>query len=145
MESMRNILIFFSYDDWKEVSTVVQDLEQSGKNVILWTVYPHKKELSDTIFPMNVRVIRQNELSLLQVLSVSVVNEFRALSYDTLIDLTTTHNNAFKYLLALNSSDFCIGISQPEQKIYDFIILKEESQSLQETYSQIKFYLNNVC
>lgn len=144
MESMENILIFFSYDDWKDVNIVLQELEKKGKNVILWTVHPHKKDQDNTIFPMNVRVIRQNEISLLQILSAPVIQEFKSLSYDTLIDLTTIHSNIFKYLLALNTSDFCIGISEPEQKIYDFILIKEDNKTLKETYNQIKFYLNNV-
>lgn len=144
MESMQNVLIFFSYADWKVVSQIAQDLEQKGKKVLMWTIYPHKKEVGSTIFPMNVRVIWQSETSLFKILSKSVVDEFKSLSYDTLIDLTTTQSNVFDYLLAQNSSDFCIGISEPQQKIYDFILLKKENDTLRETYDQIKFYLSNV-
>lgn len=144
MKSMHNILIFFSYADWKVISQIAQDLEQKGKKVALWTIYPQKKDVSSTIFPINVRVIRQDEISFLKILSPSVVDEFKSLPYDTLIDLTTTHSNAFTYLLAQNTSEFCIGISEPDRKIYDFIIHKKENETLKETYDQIKFYLNNV-
>jgi len=144
IESMQNILIFFSYGDWREIYSIALELEQMGKKVLMWTIHPHKKNTDNTIFPMNVKVIRQNELSLLKILSTSVVEEFKLLSYDTLIDMTTTHSNALKYLLVQNSSDFCVGISEPKQKVYDFIVLKEDDKSLKETYSQIKFYLSNV-
>lgn len=145
LENIESILILFSYDDWREVSQIASDLERRGKKVVLWTVHPLKKDTTNTIFPMNVKVIRHNETSLLQILSAAVLREFKNLSYDTLIDLTTTHNKVLKYLLAQNTSDFCIGISEPEEKIYDFIVLKDEDRTLQETYDQIKFYLNNVC
>lgn len=145
MKSMHNVLILFSYSDWKVISQIAQDLEKEGKKVIMWTIYTHKKNADNTIFPINVKVIRQEEMSLLKILSSSVMDEFKYLSYDTLIDLTTTQSNAFKYLLAQNTSEFCIGISELDQKIYDFIILKKESETLRETYDQIKFYLNNIC
>jgi hypothetical protein len=144
MESMHNILVFFSYGDWNEICSIAKELEQMGKKIVMWTVPPHKKDTDNIIFPTNVKVIRQNELSLLKILSTPVVEEFKSLSYDTLIDLTTIHSNALKYLLVQNSSDFCIGISKPEQKVYDFIILKEDGKNLKETYGQIKFYLSNV-
>ncbi|MDR1092116.1 MAG: hypothetical protein LBL79_13670 [Prevotella sp.] len=141
---MHNVLIFFSYADWKAVSQIALDLEQKGKKVVLWTIYPQKKDIDSTIFPINVRVIRQDEISFLKILSSTVIDEFKSLSYDTLIDLTTTQSDAFTYLLAQNTSGFCIGISEPDRKTYDFIILKKENETLRETYDQIKFYLNNV-
>ncbi|WP_461826089.1 DUF6913 domain-containing protein [Dysgonomonas sp.] len=145
MKSMHNILIFFSYSDWKAISQIAQDLKQEGKKVVMWTIYPRKRDADSTIFPINVKVIRQDEMSLLNILSSSVVDEFKSLSYDTLIDLTTKQSNVFEYLLAQNTSEFSIGISEPHQKVYDFIIFKKENETLRETYDQIKFYLNNIC
>lgn len=145
MKSMHNILILFSYSDWKDISQIAQDLEQKGKKVIMWTTCSRKKDAPKPIFPINVKVIQQDEMSFWNILSSSLIDEFRGLSYDTLIDLTTTQSNVFKYLLAQNISEFCIGISESNQKIYDFIIHKKESETLRETYDQIKFYLNNIC
>ncbi|MFV0536988.1 MAG: DUF6913 domain-containing protein [Dysgonomonas sp.] len=145
MKSMHNVLILFSYSDWKTISQIAHELEKKGKKVTMWTVKPHKKNTENSIFPINVKVIHREEMSLWKILSPSVIDEFKYLSYDTLIDLTTTQSNAFKYLLAQNTSEFCIGISELDHKIYDFIILKKESETLRETYDQIKFYLNNIC
>lgn len=145
MESMHDVLILFSYTDWDVVSQIAQDLEQKGKRILLWTICPRKKNTANPVFPLNVKVIRQDEISFFKILSSSVTDEFKRLSYDTLIDLTTTQSNAFQYLLAQNTSEFCIGISEPDQKIYDFILLKKENETLRETYDQIKFYLNNIC
>lgn len=145
MESMKNILILFSYSDWKVIETIAKELSARGKNVMMWTVQPSQKTPGDnTIFPANVRIIRPREISLLQIISSSVLTEFEALKYDTLIDLTTTESKVFKYLLANNSSEYCIGISKSEHNVYDFIVLKEDDMDLPETYNQIKNYLNNV-
>ncbi|MFV0331873.1 MAG: DUF6913 domain-containing protein [Dysgonomonas sp.] len=144
IESIESILILFSYNDWKEIEIIARDLESKKKKVVMWTVQPPQKNLGNTIFPSNVRIIHPNEISLLNVISSSVLNEFKLLDYDTLIDLTTRDNKVCKYLLANNSSDCSIGISQSEYNVYDFIVLKEDNKTLQETYNQIKFYLNNI-
>jgi len=144
MESMENVLILFSYNDWLEIEPIAKDLTANGKNVVMWSAQPPQKTLSNVIFPSNVRIIHPKEISLLQIVSSSVMNEFRAAKYDTLIDLTTTHNKVFRYLLANNTSECCIGISKAEFPVYDFVVLKEDGMNLQETYRQIKIYLNNV-
>lgn len=144
MESMESILILFSYKDWSEIESISKDLEAKGKKVILWTIKPSQKNLNNTIFPSNIRVIDSKEISFTKILSSTVLDEYKALLYDTLIDLTTTANKVFKYLLVNTSAEFSIGISEPEHRIYDFIIHREDSNTLQETYNQIKFYLNNI-
>lgn len=144
MESMKDILILFSYTDWPEIESISKDLEDKGKNVALWTIKPSQKNLNNIIFPSNVKVINAKEISFSKILSSTVLEEYKALSYETLIDLTTTKNKVFKYLLVNTSAEFSIGISEPEYQIYDFIMLRDDSNTLQETYNQIKFYLNNI-
>lgn len=144
LDNMHNILILFPYEDWNEVSSISQDLENKGKSVLLWTIEPKKKADSNTVFPQNVRIISQKEYSKLNGLSTTVVEEFEGLSYDTLIDLTPSDNATLLYLLAGNKSDFCIGIKESDYKTYDFTLLRQENMTLIDTYQQIKFYLNNI-
>jgi hypothetical protein len=144
MESMENILILFSYNDWPEIEPIAKDLVANGKNVVMWSVQPLQKTIDNVIFPSNVRIVLREEISLLQIVSSSVLNEFVSVKYDTLIDLTTTSNKVFGYLLANNTSECCIGTSRAELPVYDFAVLKEDNMNLEETYRQIKIYLNNV-
>lgn len=141
--AINNVLILFSYEDWAEISLIAQDLTNKGKKVLLWTVQSNNKSNHITL-PSSVRVIQKNELSLSNILNSSVISEFKVLEYDTLIDLSTYHDNILRYLLALNSSDFSIGITELEYKAYDLTVLKQEKTTLSETYDQLKFYLNNV-
>ena len=90
------------------------------------------------------RIIHPQEMSFLQILAPSVLEEFKALEYDTLIDLTTTESKIYEYLLSNNSSEFSIGIAKPDQPFYDFLVLKTDEMNLQETYQQIKNYLSKV-
>ncbi|NDV96795.1 hypothetical protein D0T84_18050 [Dysgonomonas sp. 521] len=145
LESMESILILFSYSDWKVIESIGRELSSYRKKVVMWTVQPSQKAEGDnTIFPANVRIIHPKEISMIQIVSSSVLKEFGALTYDTLIDLTTTENKVFDYLLARNSSECCIGISKTEYNAYDFVILREDDMDLPETFNQIKNYLNNV-
>ncbi|WP_165042618.1 hypothetical protein [Dysgonomonas sp. ZJ709] len=140
-ENMVTILILFNSKDWKEVSEIAQDMRDNGKEVLLWTIQPKNAPALDM---PNVRIITSKELSKTQVLSSSVINEFESLEYDTLLDLTTKDENALLYLLGINTSEFCVGIKELDYKVFDFIILKEDDKNLVETYTQIKFYLNNI-
>lgn len=146
LESIQNVLILFSYSDWLDVQAIMHDLEQNGKNVVLWTTSPANLQPNNNTSPLppNVRIISKKEKSLFQIIKHNVIAEFRNLSYDTLIDFTTKRSRTLKYLLVQNSSDFCIGIRETDKHIYDYIFLKEDDKSLQETYYQLKNYLNNM-
>ncbi|GAB6121774.1 DUF6913 domain-containing protein [Dysgonomonas termitidis] len=143
LDDMKKILILFTGEDWNEVLQISRDLKDKGKDIILWTVQLGKNGDSLT-YPPDVRVIGQKDISKWLGLSSRVIDEFRKLSYDTLLDLTTKNDKSLLYLLANNSAEFCIGIREQDFKVYDLIILKEEDSNLLETYKQIKFYLNNI-
>lgn len=146
LESIKDVLILFTYNDWNEIQPIVRDLEQNGKNVVLWTTMPANIQQNKhaSILPINVKVITKKEKNPLQILKQDIVSEYRRLSYDTLIDLTTKNSYTLKYLLVQNSSEFCIGISESSEKVYDYILLKEDDKSLHETYNQLKIYLDNM-
>lgn len=147
-ESMKEVLILFDYENWAEIKEIVEDLENNGKRTILWTVKPKKSKgthsQSEIPASAQIRVIEGKDLSWYNGISSNVEDEFKALSYDTLIDLTTYTSKSLFYLLACNTARFCLGIREVDHKIYDFIVLKEDSKSLLDTYNQIKFYLNNI-
>lgn len=142
--SMSKVLIFFSYEDWKEIEPIVQDLEKEGKELILWTILPRKQKEIQGGLPRFVRAITPKEISRIRGLSPSIVEEFKSLKYDTLFDFTTDEDNLVLCLLACNSAEFCIGIKEIEYKIYDFIVLKDENINLLETYEQIKIYQSKI-
>lgn len=146
---MQDVLILFNYEDWNEVVDIAKDLMEAGKLVVLWTVKPkktNKEQMALSEFPssVEVRVVNRKEISWYSGLSKVVDNEFKNLNYDTLIDLTTYSDKNLFYLLASNTAQFCVGIKEADHKIYDFVVLKEDSKSLSEAYNHLKFYLNNI-
>ncbi len=149
-DDMHNILILFHYEDWNEIKPIVEDLDKNGKHTILWTVKPKKKSRENVALTdisassSNIRIIDGRDVSWYSGLSEVVDSEFKLLQYDTLMDLTTSSDRNLFYLLASNTAQFCIGIKEANHRIYDFIVLKEDSKSLPDTYNQIKFYLNNI-
>lgn len=148
MDGMKNILLFFDLDDWTEIQDVISDLNSLGKNVIAWTVKPKtvKSEAHNPIiYPQYVRIIDlHTDVSWKKTLNPAVLDEFDGLDYDSVIDLTANDNPYLLYLLAKNTSSFCLGIKESEYKMYDFVILKSEEQSILEAYNQIKFYLTKI-
>jgi len=142
-DAMRNILILFNIKDWPDIINIIQDLEKNGKNIILWTVY-NKNDFNIRL-PKKVYVIDlSKEKSWKKAFSIPRVEEFNSLSYDTLIDLTTIQDETLDYLLALNKSNFSIGIKEHDIYKYDFIIVKKDEYSIEETYGQIKHYLGHI-
>lgn len=142
LDTMRKVMLLFSYKDWKEVEPIVQDLRGMRKDVQLWTLQNKKDETFS--LPPNARVISSKEISSLTGLSSIVLEEFKSLTYDTLIDFTTYDDNNLMYLLANNSAEFCIGVKETEYNVFDFTLLKDDDMNLGEAYNQIKFYLNNI-
>jgi hypothetical protein len=143
LDKMRRVLILFSYQDLKEINEIAKDLESKGKSVILWTVYPSNTGEKPPFIP-KVRIISPKEISVIWGLSSAVIKEFCDQEYDTLLDLTTEADNSISFLLAKNTSQFCIGLKKQEKKIFDFILHKEENRDLIETYDQLKLYLHNI-
>lgn len=143
LDNMDDILILFTYEDWDEISSICQDLERRGKNVLPWTIEPKKKDAYSFILPEKVKVISRKEISKINGLS-KVVEEFENLKYDTLIDLTSTNNQVLTYLLAGNHSEFCVGTRELNYIIYDFILLKKEDMSLTDAYGELISYLKTI-
>lgn len=149
MDSIKKVLILYNYEEWHLVKEIVQDLEKNGKRVVLWTVEPKnrkiKEEVTELPSTLRARIVLQSETSWHNGLTSIVEDEFRDLKYDTLLDLTTNPDSIMLYLLALNNSDFSIGTKELDYKFYDFTLLAQEGDSMQETYNHIKNYLNNMC
>ena len=142
-DSMKNILILFNINDWAEVVPVADALRNDGKNIILWT--SRNKETAAMAVPNEIRVIDSGkEISWSQSLSKNVVDEFEKIEYETLLDLSTKSDNVLEYLLAINISNFCIGIRETETKVYDFVIIKKEEDSIFSTFEQMKYYLGKI-
>jgi len=143
LENMNKILILFSYQDWDQIEIIKQDLESKGKSVYLWTVIPSIKNRNEYSLPQHVKAISVKESAKRKEFA-SIVEEFESLSYDTLIDLTSKDDYTLKYLLAGNKSEFCIGTREQENKVYDFVLLRNNEMNLSDTYEQLKLYLNKI-
>lgn len=146
VDTMKNILILFTYRDWPEIEHIVKELEEDCKNVILWTILPRNTKVFDFNIPSQVNLIKAKEYSSLFGLSKSAIAEFnkQVTKCDTLIDLTVDESDAVLFLLANNVAEFCIGIKESEYKLYDFTLVREKDKSITETFGQIKNYLNNI-
>lgn len=146
-DKIRNVLVLFNPKDWDEVQKIKTDLEQTGKNVIAWTVLPKlsKGEVYPVKFPEDVKTVDlSKDLNWMRVLRPEVFTAFGNQKYDTLIDLSSERDNYSLSLLVRNASRFCIGISELEYKIYDFVLYRENDKTLTETYEQLKKYLAQI-
>lgn len=142
-KDIANILIIFNTCDLDDITGVVKSLQDDGKSVTAWTIQPKDKTLQIT-YPPYVRAIDSKDTTWSQALSKPVADEFDKLAYDTFLDLTTSDDVVLDYLLASNSSRFCIGIRERQIKAYDFIMLKQEEHSITDTYKQMKYYLEKI-
>lgn len=142
--AIRRVMLLYNIEDWEQISLIIEDMKKRGKTVSSWTtrLTPDSKKITPQI--EGTHIITTKETPLLSGVSSWIKYEFEAKTYDTLIDFTIKPEDVLLYLLALNSSEFCVGIKEMEEKMYDFVVLKSEQRTLVETYNQIKFYLNNI-
>lgn len=146
-DKIKDVLILFDIKDAEEVQTIAADLQHAGKSVSAWTVLPKisKGENSGITLPEWVKTVDQNkDLNWMKVIRPGVFGEFENEKYDTLIDLSSEDNNYLLSLLVRNKSRFCIGTSDIEYKIYDFVLYRENDKTLSETYQQLKNYLRQI-
>lgn len=146
-EGIKNVLVLFDIQDWDTVAPIIEDLRQHGKYVMPWTIKP--KQMQGQILPANlppnVRVIdTHKDLDWKRLIHPAILTEFDNLTYDTFLDLSLEPNDYSKLLLVRNKSNFCLGFTKREEKLYDFTILKEDNQSLFEAYEQLKIYLAHI-
>ncbi|MDL2214756.1 hypothetical protein LJC00_01040 [Dysgonomonas sp. OttesenSCG-928-M03] len=140
--NIESILILFDIEGWHDLQPIIEDLHQNGKKVSAWTI--RAKNTPASKFPPYVRVIQPEELTWMGLFKDNVINEYENLHYDTLLDLSSEQNEHLLLLLTLNKSQFCIGLIEREYKLYDFILLKKDSQSLDEAYEELKKYLEHI-
>lgn len=147
-KEINSIIILFDYDDWEQICPIINDLENEGKLVMLWTTEPKYPTAiagaRPKFSPLKLRLIPYKEQSSLSILPDSIIKEFETLHFNALIDFSSQKNTSIQYLLMNTKAEFCIGIRKLEHNPYDFILYKEENKSLFEVYQQIKFYLNNL-
>lgn len=146
-EGMHNILVLFDIQDWEMVSPIIEDLKKHGKNVMPWTVKPKlaQGQAHQVTLPQYVRVVdTHKDLDWKRLIRSTILSEFDNLKYDTFLDLSLEPNDYTKLLLVRNRSNFCLGFTKKEEKLYDFIILKEDNQSLFDAYEQLKLYLAHI-
>lgn len=146
-EAVNKVLILFDIQNWNDIIPVIDDLIQNGKQVMAWTIQPKvpKGQSYHIKFPEYVRVIDpSSDVNWKKLLRPEIISDFDNLKYDTLLDLTLTDNDYLLFLMLKNASRFCVGLREREYKLYDFIILKEDDKSIEETYSEFKNYLDHI-
>ena len=146
-EQIQSVLILFDIHYWNSVVPVVEDLKLNGKQVLLWTIL-HKSDKGQSAIPHfteKVRVVDlHTDLNWKKVLRPEVLDEFSALRYDTLLDLSSDDNDYMTLLRIRNNGRFNLGFRELDYKIFDFIFLKGEDQTTFEAYEQMKIYMNHI-
>lgn len=142
--AIKKVLVIFNLDDHEDVSNIVNELRKNGKKVAAWTARPKTSETVINYFPCMVRVVDpKTDMTWTQSLAKSVIEQFKSLEYETLIDLTTSDEPTLDYLLSMNTSRFCIGIREREEaQPYDLVVLKDEVISITETFKYLKAFLH---
>lgn len=141
---IKNVLVLFDSKDWEEIQKIITDLQKNQKNVTAWTVLPKlpKGEIYPIKFPEYVKTVDLGkDLNWMRVLKSEIFTEFSNQRYDTLLDLSSEKDNYTLSLLVRNTSHFCIGISETNYKVYDFVLYHENDKTLSETYEELKIYL----
>lgn len=140
---IKNVLILFDIEDWYEILPIIEKLKKDGKKVIAWTIRPTQSQVFR--FPHYVRVIEPNkDINWLKLLKPEVLEDFKRLNYETIMDLSSGENDYILWLLTQNKSQFAIGLVKNEYKLYDFTLLKEKEQSHFEAFEQMKIYLECI-
>lgn len=143
---IETVLILFDSKDINQIISLAKDLRSWGKKILLWTSIGHNENIRPIGYleGIKLRVILPTEKSKWTILTDSVLEEFKALKCDMLLDMSDEGNKSMSYLMSNTMCRFCIGFRKTKYPVYDFIFLKEDEQDFQAAFKQVKNYLDRI-
>lgn len=143
---VETVLVLFDSKDINQIINLAKDLRGWGKNVLLWTSISRDENIRPVkdMEGISLRIITPAEKSKWTILPDSVLEEFKALKCDMLLDMSNEGNRSMSYLMSNTMCRFCVGFRETKYPIYDFIFLKENEQDFQDAFKHIKIYLERI-
>lgn len=146
-DDIRTVVLLGKSDQLEELNLIMQDLKNNGKTVFMFLILSSRQVEKTTglkeKFAPECYLIDPATFSWRGAFTDLDKNKFLQIDCDAVFDFGAD-DVRFHQLLLSHPCRFRIGIVSCGYLLYDFCVLKQDSQTLTDVYQQIKKYLSSI-
>lgn len=142
-EDIRRVLLLFDLEHAEEVVDFAKSLTFAGKEVHGLTFLPDAKTALPVV-PENFKILNHNDLSFMGFPLSNVMENFKGIHPDTLIDLTVVPHPVLQYLSLTCEASYRVGFQREEKTFDDLLLEYHPEQRFDFLTSQLHFYMKSL-
>lgn len=143
LENAATILVLYQAEDQEAVMDCLASLRKQQKQV-LTCVYAATGILSESPAAASMTVQADKDLNPCFIPQDAVVEQFKALKADMLIDLTHPDCYPMQYLLLQHPCGYKVGVKHLNADLYDLSFSVADSEGFKQKIEHILFYLQTI-
>ena len=140
---IHRVVILFDLEHAQDVKDLAKSLTFAGKEVFTYSFNPITKN-EIPVLPQNFTVICRNQLSFTGFPEQQLMESYKSLSPDTLIDLTVQPDPVLQYLSLKSEASYRVGFHREEKTFNDLLLEYDPGQSFVFLTSQLHFYMKSI-
>lgn len=140
---IEKVVILFDLEHAEEVKDLSKSLKFADKEVFCYTFNPNTK-VELPVFPDCFTVIKKKDLSFTGLPHQNVMDTYKSIQPDTLIDLTVQPHPILQYLSLKSEASYRVGFLKEEKAIDDLLLEYDPEQSFVFLTSQLHFYMKSI-
>jgi len=140
---IHRVVILFDLEHAEDVKDLAKSLTFAGKEVYTYSYNPiAKNELP--VLPSSFTVINRNQLTFTGFPDQQMMESYKSLAPDTLIDLTVQPHPVLQYLSLKSEASYRVGFLREEKTFDDLLLEYDPEQSFVFLTSQLHFYMKSI-
>ncbi len=140
---IHRVVILFDFEYMEEVKDLAKSLKFAGKEVFSFTYNPKVKD-AGPVLPDNFTMLNKKNLAFNGLPQKMVMEHYKSLCPDTLIDLTVQPHPVLQYLSLKSEASYRVGFHREEKTIDDLQLEYDPEQSFVFLTSQLHFYMKSI-
>lgn len=140
---IHRVVILFDVENAEDVKDLAKSLTFAGKEVFSYSFNPNPKN-EVPVLPANFTVINRKQLMFSGFPHQDVLDAYKSLSPDTLMDLTVQPHPVLQYLSLKSEATYRVGFHRGEKTFDDLLLEYDPEQSFVFLTSQLHFYMKSI-
>ena len=140
---IHRVVILFDLEHAEDVKDLSKSLKFAGKEVFSYTFNTNTKD-EGPVLPDSFTVLNRKLLTLSGFPQQQVMENYKSLCPDTLLDLTVQPHPVLQYLSLKSDASFRVGFHKEEKAIDDLLLEYDPGQSFVFLISQLHFYMKSL-
>ncbi len=140
---IHRVVILFDLEHAEDVKDFAKSLTFAGKEVFAYTFNPIAKN-EMPVLPPNFTIINKKQLIFNGFPQQQLMESFKSIVPDTLIDLTVQPHPVLQYLALKSEATYRVGFHREEKTFDDLLLEYDPEQSFVFLTSQLHFYMKSI-